>query len=92
MAPSLSFFRDLPTELLHILYHAGNAEPTLHPPWERMIFTVARDGVLFAHYLSVDLRRTKTPCVFNRGYLEEYPTTEEQELEEEELEVDQHEL
>ena len=50
-----------------------------------MVFTGASDGVLFANYLSVDLRRIKTPRPYNKGYYsDEYATTED----EEEVDVD----
>ena len=54
----------------------GNAQPTAAAHFERAVYTVASDGVLFAQYLSVDLRRLNTPRPFNAGrYADEYPTT-----------------
>ena len=79
-------FTKLPTDVIRHVYDVGNVEPTTAAHFERMIFTVASDGVLFARYISVDLRRTKTPRLWNDGYYsDEYPTTEE---EDEEVMVD----
>jgi hypothetical protein len=74
-----SYFRDLPFEILRHIHDMGNAQPTAAAHFERAVYTVASDGVLFAQYLSVDLRRLNTPRPFNAGrYTDEYPTTEEE--------------
>ena len=84
---SRSIFREMPLDVLAHLHKMGNSEPTAAAHFERAVYTVASDGVLFARYISVDLRRLHTPRLFNQGYYsDEYPTTEEEDEEEEEEE------